>query len=42
LVLTGRNAAPEVIAAADTVTEMRMVKHAYKERGIKAQQGIEF
>ncbi len=42
LILTGRNAAPEVIAAADTVTEMRMVKHAYKEQGIKAQQGIEF
>ncbi|MDX8413551.1 MAG: cob(I)yrinic acid a,c-diamide adenosyltransferase [Mariprofundales bacterium] len=42
LVLTGRNAAPEVIAVADTVTEMRMVKHAYKGKGIKAQQGVEF
>lgn len=42
LVLTGRNASPEVIEVADTVTEMRMVKHAYKEKGIKAQQGIEF
>jgi len=42
LVLTGRNAAPEVIEVADTVTEMRMIKHAYKARGIKAQQGIEF
>lgn len=41
LVLTGRNAAPEVIAAADTVTEMTRVKHAY-ESGIKAEQGVEF
>jgi len=42
LILTGRNAAPEVIEVADTVTEMRMVKHVFKEKGIKAQQGIEF
>ncbi len=42
LVLTGRNAAPEVIEVADTVTDMGLVKHAYRERGIKAQQGIEF
>ncbi len=41
LVLTGRNAAPEVIAVADTVTEMRPVKHAFAA-GIKAQQGVEF
>ncbi|WGS87832.1 cob(I)yrinic acid a,c-diamide adenosyltransferase [Methylomonas sp. UP202] len=41
LVLTGRNAAPEVIAAADTVTEMTRIKHAY-ETGIKAEQGVEF
>jgi cob(I)alamin adenosyltransferase len=41
LILTGRNAAPEVIAIADTVTEMTMIKHAY-QRGIKAEQGIEF
>lgn len=41
LILTGRNAAPEVIAVADTVTEMGNVKHAY-EQGIKAEQGIEF
>jgi len=41
VVLTGRNAATEVINVADTVTEMRMIKHAYKEKGIKAQQGIE-
>lgn len=41
LILTGRNAAPEVIAIADTVTEMGKIKHAY-EQGIKAEQGIEF
>jgi cob(I)alamin adenosyltransferase len=41
LILTGRNAAPEVIAIADTVTDMTKVKHAY-EQGIKAEQGIEF
>ncbi|MDQ6950621.1 MAG: cob(I)yrinic acid a,c-diamide adenosyltransferase [Mariprofundales bacterium] len=42
LILTGRDAADEVISVADTVTEMRMIKHAYQEKGIKAQQGIEF
>ncbi|NJA04810.1 cob(I)yrinic acid a,c-diamide adenosyltransferase [Methylococcaceae bacterium WWC4] len=41
LVLTGRNAAPEVIAVANTVTEMTRIKHAY-ETGIKAEQGVEF
>lgn len=41
LILTGRNAAPEVIAVADTVTEMSKIKHAYSQ-GIKAEQGIEF
>jgi len=41
MILTGRDAASEVIAIADTVTEMRMVKHAY-ESGIAATQGIEF
>ncbi|MDD4914296.1 MAG: cob(I)yrinic acid a,c-diamide adenosyltransferase [Methylococcales bacterium] len=41
LVLTGRNAAPEVIACADTVTEMHKIKHAY-EQDIKAEQGVEF
>jgi cob(I)alamin adenosyltransferase len=41
VVLTGRNAKDEVIALADTVTEMRPIKHAY-ERGIAAQKGIEF
>ena len=41
VVITGRDAAPELIEIADTVTEMRKVKHAY-DRGIKARKGIEF
>ena len=41
LVLTGRNAPPEVIAVADTVTEMKPIKHAFS-KGIKAEQGVEF
>lgn len=41
LVLTGRDAAPEVIARADLVTEMHLVKHPF-QKGIRAQQGIEF
>jgi len=41
LVMTGRNAAPEVIEVANTVTEMNKIKHAYAD-GIKAAQGIEF
>lgn len=41
LVLTGRDAAPELIDAADLVTEMKLVKHPF-QKGIKAQLGIEF
>jgi cob(I)alamin adenosyltransferase len=41
VVITGRDAAPELIEIADTVTEMRKVKHAY-EKGIKARKGIEY
>jgi len=41
MILTGRNAAPEVVEVADTVTEMKMVKHAYQS-DIPATQGIEF
>ncbi len=41
VIITGRNAAAEVIAIADTVTEMTKIKHAY-EQGVKAEQGIEF
>jgi cob(I)alamin adenosyltransferase len=40
VVLTGRRAPPELIELADTVTEMAMVKHAFKA-GIPAQRGIE-
>lgn len=39
--LTGRNAKPELIEAADLVTEMNLVKHPFRD-GIKAQKGIEF
>jgi cob(I)alamin adenosyltransferase len=41
LVLTGRNAPPELIEAADLVTEMKEIKHPF-HAGIYAQQGIEF
>ena len=41
LVLTGRDAAKEVIDVANTVTEMKKIKHAFSE-GIKAEQGVEF
>ncbi len=39
--LTGRNAKPELIEAADLVTEMTLVKHPFRD-GVKAQKGIEF
>lgn len=39
--LTGRNAKPELIEAADLVTEMTMIKHPFED-GVKAQRGIEF
>ena len=41
VVLTGRNAKEELIAAADLVTEMTLVKHPFRD-GIKAQKGVEF
>lgn len=41
LVLTGRDAKEEIISRADMVTEMKELKHHYKN-GIKAQKGIEF
>jgi cob(I)alamin adenosyltransferase len=41
VVVTGRNAKPELIAAADLVTEMTLVKHHFAA-GVKAQHGIEF
>jgi cob(I)alamin adenosyltransferase len=41
VVITGRDAPAELVALADTVTEMRKVKHAY-DRGIVAKKGIEY
>ena len=41
VVVTGRNAKPELVEAADLVTEMTMVKHPFRA-GVKAQKGIEF
>jgi len=41
IILTGRNAHPTIVELADTVTEMRQVKHAY-EKGVMAQRGIEY
>ena len=41
LILTGRNAPPELVSAADLVTEMKEIKHPF-HAGIYAQQGIEF
>lgn len=41
LVITGRNAAPQIIEAADLVTEMKALKH-YMGQGVKARKGIEF
>ena len=42
IVLTGRNAKPELIEAANLVTEMKEIKHPYKLEGIIAQKGIEY
>ncbi|MDD9920757.1 MAG: cob(I)yrinic acid a,c-diamide adenosyltransferase [Boseongicola sp.] len=39
--LTGRNAKPELIEAADLVTDMTLVKHPFRD-GVKAQKGVEF
>lgn len=41
VIITGRNAKEELIAAADLVTEMALVKHPFRA-GVKAQPGIEF
>jgi cob(I)alamin adenosyltransferase len=41
VVVTGRNAKPELLEAADLVTEMTLVKHPFRE-GVKGQLGIEF
>jgi cob(I)alamin adenosyltransferase len=42
VILTGRGAPPSLIERADLVTEMTLVKHPFREQGVKAQAGIEF
>ena len=41
VILTGRNAHPDIVELADLVTEMREIKHPY-QKGIQAQRGIEY
>jgi cob(I)alamin adenosyltransferase len=40
--LTGRGAPPGLLERADLVTEMKLVRHPFREQGVKAQKGIEF
>ena len=42
VVVTGRNAPAALVELADLVSEIRAVKHPYREQGVKAQKGIEF
>ena len=42
VILTGRGAPAELIERADLVTEMSLVKHPFREQGVKAQPGIEY
>ncbi|MEI7644740.1 MAG: cob(I)yrinic acid a,c-diamide adenosyltransferase [Chloroflexales bacterium] len=42
LIITGRNAPQALIDYADLVTEMREIKHPFREQGVKAQRGVEF
>jgi len=42
VVITGRNTPTALIEAADLVTEMTLVKHPFREQGVKAQAGVEF
>ncbi|MGF1590630.1 MAG: cob(I)yrinic acid a,c-diamide adenosyltransferase [Pleurocapsa sp.] len=42
VILTGRGAPDQLIAIADLVTEMSLIKHPFREQGVKAQPGIEF
>lgn len=41
VVVTGRYAPEQLVELADTVTEMKAIKHAFKDQGVKAQKGIE-
>jgi cob(I)alamin adenosyltransferase len=42
VIVTGRNAPEALVEKADLVTEMTLVKHPFREQGVKAQAGIEF
>ena len=42
IVLTGRGASESIVNYADLVTEMKLIKHPFKEQGIKAQKCVEF
>ena len=42
IVLTGRGASDSIISYADLVTEMKLIRHPFKEQGIKAQKCVEF
>ncbi|MEO1297294.1 MAG: cob(I)yrinic acid a,c-diamide adenosyltransferase [Cyanobacteria bacterium J06636_16] len=42
VILTGRGAPQALVDAADLVTEMKLIKHPFREQGVKAQAGIEF
>ena len=42
VILTGRGASEEIIEFADLVTEMKLIKHPFKEQGIKAQECVEY
>jgi cob(I)alamin adenosyltransferase len=42
VILTGRGAPTQLIEIADLVTEMKLIKHPFREQGVKAQPGIEF
>ena len=42
IVLTGRGASDSIINYADLVTEMKLIRHPFKEQGIKAQKCVEF
>lgn len=42
VILTGRGAPTELLERADLATEMTLIKHPFKEQGIKAQAGVEF
>lgn len=42
VVITGRHAPERLIEASDLVSEIKVIKHPYQEKGIKAQRGVEF